>query len=159
MANSLTVALAALGGVVLAGVVAHGAWQARRAGPRRAAVEPAPHREPVLDSPGAPGGAATAAAHPAELAPASEPRPVRRASPRLDALIEPQPVLVEADDEVAHARGQLVGAVLQNGEERSAQGIGAGPNGDPMLGIFFGFELTVTCATLGVTFLTTGATG
>ena len=97
MANSLTVALAALGGVVLAGVVAHGAWQARRAGPRRAAVEPAPHREPVLDSPGAPGGAATAAAHPAELAPASEPRPVRRASPRLDALIDAiTPLTIEA---------------------------------------------------------------
>ncbi|MGZ5894100.1 MAG: cell division protein ZipA C-terminal FtsZ-binding domain-containing protein [Caldimonas sp.] len=34
--NTLTVALASLGGVVLAGVVAHGAWQARRAGPKRA---------------------------------------------------------------------------------------------------------------------------
>ena len=52
---------------------------------------------------------------------------------RLDALIEPQPILIETDNEVAHARRQLVGAVLQNGEERSAQGIGAGPNGDPML--------------------------
>lgn len=40
--NSLTVALASLGGVVLAGVVAHGAWQARRAGPKRASLD---HRE------------------------------------------------------------------------------------------------------------------
>ncbi len=34
--STLTIALASLGGVVLAGVVAHGAWQARRAGPKRA---------------------------------------------------------------------------------------------------------------------------
>jgi hypothetical protein len=40
--STLTVALASLGGVVLAGVIAHGAWQARRAGPKRAT---APARE------------------------------------------------------------------------------------------------------------------
>ena len=34
--DTLTVALAGLGGVVLAGVIAHGAWQARRAGPKQA---------------------------------------------------------------------------------------------------------------------------
>ena len=34
--STLTIALASLGGVVLAGVIAHGAWQARRAGPKRA---------------------------------------------------------------------------------------------------------------------------
>ena len=39
--SNLTVALAALGGVVLAGVVAHGAWQARKAGPTRT-MQPAP---------------------------------------------------------------------------------------------------------------------
>jgi hypothetical protein len=39
--STLTIALACLGGVVLAGVVAHGAWQARKAGPRRA-DEPVP---------------------------------------------------------------------------------------------------------------------
>jgi hypothetical protein len=38
--SSLTIALSALGGVVLAGIVAHGAWQARRVGPKRAAAEP-----------------------------------------------------------------------------------------------------------------------
>ena len=43
--SSLTIALASLGGVVLAGVVAHGAWAARRAGPKRA-QEAAPRAEP-----------------------------------------------------------------------------------------------------------------
>ncbi len=51
--NDLTVALAIVGGVALAGVLAHGAWQARRAGPRRAtpsAMPPAREQqlEPVL---------------------------------------------------------------------------------------------------------------
>lgn len=57
--SSLTIALACVGGVVLAGVVAHGAWQARKAGPRRAeqpsapgstrdAKEPREFVEPVL---------------------------------------------------------------------------------------------------------------
>jgi hypothetical protein len=54
--NDLTIALAALGGVALAGVVAHGAWQARKAGPRRPAlkqaavpVASAEAREPVFE--------------------------------------------------------------------------------------------------------------
>lgn len=34
--SSLTIALASVGGVLLAGVIAHGAWQARKAGPKRA---------------------------------------------------------------------------------------------------------------------------
>ena len=42
--STLTVALASLGGVVLAGVIAHGAWQARRAGPKRASATGAPSR-------------------------------------------------------------------------------------------------------------------
>ena len=50
--NSLTVALASLGGVVLAGVVAHGAWQARRAGPKRAT--PAEREEPSALAPARP---------------------------------------------------------------------------------------------------------
>jgi len=37
--STLTIALASLGGIVLAGVVAHGAWQARRAGPKRATAQ------------------------------------------------------------------------------------------------------------------------
>ncbi|MEY4565021.1 MAG: hypothetical protein RLZZ618_4298 [Pseudomonadota bacterium] len=52
--NNLTIALACVGGVVLAGVVAHGAWQARKAGPLRP-VPPPPSepREPVLLDPNA----------------------------------------------------------------------------------------------------------
>jgi hypothetical protein len=89
--SSLTVALAALGGVVLAGVVAHGAWQARKAGPKRALVQaprpepvPAPAfepREPTLGE-----DAPTAEAGTAE--PMLEPRAPRRSVPRLDALID-----------------------------------------------------------------------
>jgi len=92
--QSLTLALAALGGVVLAGIVAHGAWQARRAGPRRAvressALTEAPNdsremREPVFDPP-----------VPVEVDPtmdfASSPldvRPSKRFVARLDALID-----------------------------------------------------------------------
>ena len=91
--SSLTVALAVLGGVVLAGVVAHGAWQARKAGPKRAELPPAPRpdtpvepgfepafepREPALD-----GLAAVDAAEPT-----LEARLPRRTAPRLDALID-----------------------------------------------------------------------
>jgi ZipA, C-terminal FtsZ-binding domain len=47
--STLTVALASLGGVVLAGVIAHGAWQARRAGPKRAT--PAEREEPTASAP------------------------------------------------------------------------------------------------------------
>jgi len=51
--SDLTVGLAIAGGVALAAVVAHGAWQARRAGPRRASstpqdASPAVQMEPVL---------------------------------------------------------------------------------------------------------------
>jgi hypothetical protein len=88
--NSLTVALASLGGIVLAGVIAHGAWQARRAGPKRAA--PAMREEPSASAPsdrdtaaladeGDEGGDGSAVAS-----------PVRRLSKRmptqLDALID-----------------------------------------------------------------------
>ena len=46
---TLTVALAILGGVVLAAIVAHGAWQQRRASPRRPVPEaPQVRREPTL---------------------------------------------------------------------------------------------------------------
>jgi hypothetical protein len=50
--DNLTIALACVGGVVLAGVVAHGAWQARKAGPMRPSTPPVPApeaREPTLD--------------------------------------------------------------------------------------------------------------
>lgn len=80
--NELTVGLAIVGGLALAGVVAHGAWQARRAGPRRAeplasaAPGPTVQIEPVL------GGVEGAG----ELAlPRTQ---ARRAAARLDALID-----------------------------------------------------------------------
>lgn len=50
--DNLTIALACAGAVVLGGIVAHGAWQARKAGPlkpSRPPVPPAEQREPVLD--------------------------------------------------------------------------------------------------------------
>ena len=82
--SSLTWALASLGGVVLAGVVAHGAWQARRAGPKRASTstlrqEP---REPVLDD--------NAAGPPAtdDDGGGTTLRAPRRSPARLDALID-----------------------------------------------------------------------
>jgi hypothetical protein len=92
--STLTIALASLGGVVLAAVVAHGAWQARKAGPKRAADEPAASpraepREPVLDD------ATLPAAAPAVTTPI-EPR-VKRYQPRLDALIDAiAPLTLEA---------------------------------------------------------------
>ncbi len=83
--NDLTVALSALGGVVLAGIVAHGAWQARKAGPRRpmmqVATPPPEPREPVMgDRPADEAGA--------ESVPPDALLPLRRASARLDALID-----------------------------------------------------------------------
>jgi len=82
--STLTIALASLGGVVLAGVVAHGAWQARKAGPKRAT--PAPERieprEPVMDPMD---GVAESAEAVADL---PERRANRRIVNRLDALID-----------------------------------------------------------------------
>ena len=86
--STLTIALASLGGIVLAGIVAQGAWQARKAGPKRAEMQPAVNepREPVMDA--IAGGDADAES-PAEL---REPMPERRANrrivQRLDALID-----------------------------------------------------------------------
>ena len=85
--NSLTIALAGLGGVVLAGVIAHGAWQARKAGPKRPeepAVEP---REPVLQEPTLDGAERI---EPTVNEEPMSPLPVapRRASLRVDALID-----------------------------------------------------------------------
>jgi len=84
--TSLTVALAILGGVVLAGMIAHGAWTARKASPRRPAVEP---REPVLHD--APGPEAVSTSH--TPPPSLEARQGRRHVPRLDALIDAIAVL------------------------------------------------------------------
>ena len=81
--SDLTVGLAIVGGVVLAGVVAHGAWQARKAGPRRATsageAAPAEQMEPVLTDP---------ALHDAARDDAAQRAGPRRTPLRLDALID-----------------------------------------------------------------------
>ena len=81
--STLTIALASLGGVVLAGIVAHGAWQARKAGPKRAALpENTEPREPVMDAVGDPADLAELPEAPPER------RPNKRIVQRLDALID-----------------------------------------------------------------------
>jgi len=96
--STLTVALASLGGIVLAGVIAHGAWAARKAGPKRA--EPLLREEPTATAPRVPGDeseledAAAAAADDLAV-------PMRRLSKRiplqLDALIDAfVPLVIEA---------------------------------------------------------------
>ena len=86
---TLTVALATLGGVVLAGVVAHGAWSARKADPKRA-VLPAESREPVMGELGMiePTLGEIGATEMALPEVAIEARPPRRLVPQLDALID-----------------------------------------------------------------------
>ncbi|HQY09216.1 MAG: cell division protein FtsZ [Burkholderiales bacterium] len=89
--KSLQLWLAVLGGLVLAAVIAHGTWQARRAGGgRRQSLPPASrHMEPVFDdagtgSPESAGGSQEPAAPPLVVP------PVRRApsQPRLDARVD-----------------------------------------------------------------------
>jgi hypothetical protein len=84
MADLMT-ALAAAGGLVLAGVVAHGAWTARKAGPKQSEparvdpadrVDPTEQREPVMDAPSDASGKLPEFQLP------------RRNTPRLDALID-----------------------------------------------------------------------
>ena len=86
--STLTVALASLGGIVLAGVIAHGAWQARRAGPKRAA--PTAREEPSASAPSARDDALLADEDGGEGDAVAA--PVRRVSKRLpiqlDALID-----------------------------------------------------------------------
>jgi hypothetical protein len=98
--STLTVSLAALGGVVLAGVIAHGAWQARKAGPRRpmealpppgtsasAGREPVEQREPVFGE-AASGPAGDDPSPRLDLGSALQPPPMRRTTVRIDALID-----------------------------------------------------------------------
>jgi len=84
--SSLTIALACVGGVVLAGVVAHGAWQARKAGPRRPEEQVMEPREPVLHEPTLGGEQIDAAANEEPVSPL--PMAPRRVSQRIDALID-----------------------------------------------------------------------
>lgn len=104
MTDNLTLALAALGGVVLAGVVVNGAWQARKAGPKKADLSAAraEPREPVLGDAAhdtEPGGDTLPGDPDGRLAPhlgdeASPETAVagrslpRRAAPKIDALID-----------------------------------------------------------------------
>jgi hypothetical protein len=83
--TDLMTALAAAGGLVLAGVIAHGAWTARKAGPKQSEpvrvdpadrVDPTEQHEPVMD------GASSASNELPDL-----PLP-RRNTARLDALID-----------------------------------------------------------------------
>jgi hypothetical protein len=85
--NSLTIALAGLGGVVLAGIVVHGAWQARKADPRRPEQLPVEPREPVLGE-ALPAQDIEPTAPPEEEAEAPLPVIPRRPSLRVDALID-----------------------------------------------------------------------
>jgi hypothetical protein len=85
---TLTEMLAIAGGVVLAAVVAHGAWSARKAGPRRADAQLEPmldgeRQEPGLDVPALDDGAGVSldATLPAVVR-------VRKPSARVDALID-----------------------------------------------------------------------
>lgn len=84
--STLTIALASLGGLVLAGIVAQGAWAARKAGPKRA-LQPAPSepREPVMDAIGA-DAIADDRVEPTD--PVPERRANKRLVQRLDALID-----------------------------------------------------------------------
>jgi len=80
---TLTAALAIVAGLVLAAVVAHGAWNARRASPRQAqTLHPVERTEPTLAAP----AIGEVAADPPGL-PAGPDVPTRR-GPRIDALID-----------------------------------------------------------------------
>jgi hypothetical protein len=91
MSNSLTVYLAILGGVVLAGVVAQGAWATRKSGVRQARrsapVEPMDPAAQALDEAGDEVPTQPMALDAATAAPMGLP-PVRRSGPRLDALVD-----------------------------------------------------------------------
>ncbi len=84
---TLTELLAIAGGLVLAGVVAHGAWAARKAGPKRALP---PMEEPSFDAPPAASTEAAAVVEPdsMEVTLPAVARPQRKPSARIDALID-----------------------------------------------------------------------
>ncbi len=110
MSTSLTLYLALLGGAVLAGVIAHGTWTARKAaarqpqralepvdGPDRQGGDTVPFSSTDEGLPGGEGatlrmpwatGATGAADAPSPSAHALAQPPVRRSGPRLDALID-----------------------------------------------------------------------
>lgn len=81
---TLTSLLAIVGGLVLVAVIAHGAWTARKAGPKRALP---PQEEPHFDLPPTTADEAAAEPEPLEIALPAVAR-ARRASARIDALID-----------------------------------------------------------------------
>ncbi|HET9641834.1 MAG TPA: cell division protein ZipA C-terminal FtsZ-binding domain-containing protein [Burkholderiaceae bacterium] len=103
---TLTLSLAVVAGIVLAGVVAQGAWMARKASPRRAKpkldpILPGERLEPSLNEPAieAEAGSDEAGSESPPAAPSPvETRPVaQRRSARLDALIDAiAPLTLEA---------------------------------------------------------------
>jgi hypothetical protein len=126
---SLTIALAVLGGLVLAALVAHGAWQARKAGPKRAAEPGAPTAsreqgrgeggiEPSFDPVGT------------EATPSSvttnELRAVKRNLPRLDALVDGMATLaVEVQVSGDMALGHLPPSRRAGGKPLMIEGLNA----------------------------------
>lgn len=103
--SDLTLALSLLGVLLLLGVVVHGAWQARKAGPKRA-VAPAPPQAAPASRP-SPGRTEPVLEDPPSVAPTipcafdlssvpSELRPARRQQVRIDALLDAMaPITVE----------------------------------------------------------------
>jgi hypothetical protein len=96
MSTTLTVALASLGGIVLAGVVAHGAWQARRAGPKRAS--PSEREEPSASAPRDSDASELVDDNSAADDAAAPPRRISKRLPlQLDALIDAcAPITIDA---------------------------------------------------------------
>jgi hypothetical protein len=89
MNMSLTTLLAILGGLVLAAVIAHGAWTARKAGPKRAVPPPEePHFDLAPAASAEAGQAGDAVIDPLEVTLPAVARPARRPSSRVDALID-----------------------------------------------------------------------
>ena len=86
--SSLQVSLAVLGGLVLAAVLAHGLWQARRSEVKRAVDEPLPVAAPQEPSFGPSVGADDRSDHPAAARVEPMLALARRASAKLDALID-----------------------------------------------------------------------
>ena len=86
---TLTALLAILGGLILAGVIGHGAWTARKAGPRRAVpIEPQMDGSAERVEPGLASEAGEIAGAGAEAAVPAMPRLPRKPSARIDALID-----------------------------------------------------------------------
>jgi hypothetical protein len=86
MNMTLTTWLVILGGLVLLAIVVHGAWTARKAGPKRALP---PQEEPHFDGPApALGTGAPLATDSLDATLPAITRPMRRPSARIDALID-----------------------------------------------------------------------